>query len=647
MALYELECAIKSNEPTKVYEWFRPISAMTKPMYEFIIKSFPVIPSIEMLSVVVSAEPLLLHMMIHRHSEFIKDNRIDWIPYLIELFCERDDLNHPEWLLLICTSYEQVKKAADHTSHLTIDVFMFRLYETNCEWCFRLCEEESCWPFLALHGPLLLKHLDLDSEAYLPILKRIDFGEFDCTLYDCSNPLPRSILEWFIEKRAQTGRPVTLRERFHYFLQSYLHFPDMIDFVSEHMNEDILELPLVIKALQDDVSPIVLDRMLSYVNVNKLRDFEPFSYVNNEYQLKVMLRYVPIDYDSEPTLLIFLWSKGWGHLFHPMEHLYRRFACTRMSDGTSPFHVCDTVDQILEIRHRLDPKLVETMMDVANQRAGPFFETALFRAVRKDNVSVARWWLLFGMNPNKRDRNGDSPLHVASSLEIAEELIKKGARPTAKNKKGWIPIDSHIAHGRVEIVNFLSSISTISSQIGKKRKSPLDLAGNHTKMVEYLIRNGWNPNKKDSMGCTMWHHWAYHRRYDVLETALENVLYVKIRRNRTGYTPFHYLSSPNDDRSAELILDLANKVRDRQVKRCVKLETQHGKNPLYYATHPNTVRSLIILGAVPKLPIHVYIKECVREEYHRSIRYVREIEKEYTFPTDMVECILTYLTVKK
>ena len=101
-------------------------------------------------------------------------------------------------------------------------------------------------------------------------------------------------------------------------------------------------------------------------------------------------------------------------------------------------------------------------------------ETALHAVVQRCDITWVRFLLQRGANPNIADKNGTTPLQIASQLgfiEGVERLIKAGAEIDVSNVAGETPLMSAI-HRR-------------------------DLA-----MIELFVENGANLEKTDNSGRT-------------------------------------------------------------------------------------------------------------------------------------------------
>ncbi len=107
----------------------------------------------------------------------------------------------------------------------------------------------------------------------------------------------------------------------------------------------------------------------------------------------------------------------------------------------------------------VDPNdAVESKEDPADVKLG-FKEIALQEAVQLgSSQEMVKAILAAGANPNAKDQNGETALHLSARLghqEIVDTLIGPGAKFDAKNKQGETPLHLAVRHGHVGIVDKL------------------------------------------------------------------------------------------------------------------------------------------------------------------------------------------------
>lgn len=107
---------------------------------------------------------------------------------------------------------------------------------------------------------------------------------------------------------------------------------------------------------------------------------------------------------------------------------------------------------------------------VLNARDGGTGETALHIAVRRRDLPWTNFMVQRGVDPELRDKSGDTPLGLAARLgfpEGARALIAGGARIDGPNARGETPLIIAVQARRLDL-------------------------------VQMLVRNGANPQKQDT-----------------------------------------------------------------------------------------------------------------------------------------------------
>ncbi|KAJ1564984.1 hypothetical protein HK405_013474 [Cladochytrium tenue] len=86
-----------------------------------------------------------------------------------------------------------------------------------------------------------------------------------------------------------------------------------------------------------------------------------------------------------------------------------------------------------------------------------FGYTPLAAAASYRHTDLVRALLARGANPNVADADGDTPLHVVETAEIAGLLVAAGADPARRNADGVLPIETADEEERDEVVEFLKA----------------------------------------------------------------------------------------------------------------------------------------------------------------------------------------------
>ena len=82
-------------------------------------------------------------------------------------------------------------------------------------------------------------------------------------------------------------------------------------------------------------------------------------------------------------------------------------------------------------------------------------EVSIHTAVRLGDVDRIRSVLEKGADVNAQDKNGVTPLHLATNKDVAELLLAKGADIKAKDQNGKTPLDAAMQEYRQETAKLL------------------------------------------------------------------------------------------------------------------------------------------------------------------------------------------------
>ena len=222
------------------------------------------------------------------------------------------------------------------------------------------------------------------------------------------------------------------------------------------------------------------------------------------------------------------------------------------------------------------------------------FYNPLFIAVQSNNIPKAKKLLDSGKDPNEKDRYGNTPLIYAASngnIEMVKLLLNYKANPNIKGYKSNTPLIHAIQQGHIKVIDLLlqngAEIIPLSEAIKYSQKTKtiehlfqqgatLDVSlheiAQNPSIVKSLLKEGANPNEKDSK----------------------------------GRTPLHNAAQKNEPQSIAILLAAGADPNTQD---------NNGETPLYYVSNPDIVQKLIESGANlfitnnnGKSLLHVHVK---------------------------------------
>jgi ankyrin repeat protein len=114
-----------------------------------------------------------------------------------------------------------------------------------------------------------------------------------------------------------------------------------------------------------------------------------------------------------------------------------------------------------------------------------------------------KFLLEFGLDPNQRNKNGETPLRRSFDAESTALLLKYGADPNAQNNEGVTPLQTAM-YSNTENVSLLLKAGADPNIPNNDGETPLHEVF-HLGMIALLLEAGADPNTQDKHGRTPLH----------------------------------------------------------------------------------------------------------------------------------------------
>ena len=132
-----------------------------------------------------------------------------------------------------------------------------------------------------------------------------------------------------------------------------------------------------------------------------------------------------------------------------------------------------------------------------------------------------------------------TPLHVASSCEVADILLYHGADVTAQDEHGWTPLHQACRWGHEEVAHILLEHGANVTAQNKLESTPLHHAcrWGHNEVARILLEHGANPKAQGRDGWTPLHEASSCGHIELVGTLIEHGADVRTQ-DRHGWTPY-------------------------------------------------------------------------------------------------------------
>ena len=184
------------------------------------------------------------------------------------------------------------------------------------------------------------------------------------------------------------------------------------------------------------------------------------------------------------------------------------------------------------------------------------------------NIEKIRVFLNTGIDPNIVDKNGNTPLLVATKYRKARAinfLLVRGANPNIANKKGITPLHIAIDNNDYKLVRNLILRGANIDIATASGFTPLMSAVNkgNDKIANLLIKNGAKINAQNKKGYTALHIAGYNGSPNMVKKLIANKAALDIK-TFNGLNPYDVSLARNNTESFEVIKTAVNREREQQ-----------------------------------------------------------------------------------
>ncbi|MDH4241145.1 MAG: ankyrin repeat domain-containing protein [Phycisphaerae bacterium] len=175
----------------------------------------------------------------------------------------------------------------------------------------------------------------------------------------------------------------------------------------------------------------------------------------------------------------------------------------KRNSGPAPLHnACMRADKDIEIVELLIAAGADIHAKCYSEQADGW--TPLYFACLHENTKAVELLLAKGAKINPISDLGNTPIHYATNVEIAQVLIDNGANIYFRNKEGCSPLHNAVKGGHSDVAKLLIANRAYVTVINNKGTSLLHEAAitKQKEMIELLIAEGVNVNAKDKAGMT-------------------------------------------------------------------------------------------------------------------------------------------------
>ena len=224
----------------------------------------------------------------------------------------------------------------------------------------------------------------------------------------------------------------------------------------------------------------------------------------------------------------------------------------KSNNGPTPLHnACMRADRDIEILQLIIAAGAGLNAKCYSDQADGW--TPLYFACLHENTKAVQLLIANGAKINPISDLGNTPIHYATNVEIAELLIDNGANIYFRNKEGFSPLQNAVKAGHSDVAKLLIAKRAYVTVTNNQGVSLLHEAAitKQKEMMELLIAEGVDVNVKDKAGNTALHLTAQGNEEMVLFLISKGADIDVI--NKAGMTPMQQAETSGNDEIADLL----------------------------------------------------------------------------------------------
>ena len=261
------------------------------------------------------------------------------------------------------------------------------------------------------------------------------------------------------------------------------------------------------------------------------------------------------------------------------------------NDGETPLHwaACNGHTEVVEL-------LLER--DADTEAKNEYGTTPLHLAADRGHTEVVELLLQHRANIHEKDQYGHTPLHWAArkgKTEVVKLLLEHGANPYARINNGKTPRALALDYGHTQCANLLPHfwLKAVIAALSVAAAALIYLVSNglrpgyysryyplhdacwygSTAVVELLLKNGADIDKKNEYGTTPLHLAADRGHTEVVELLLQHRANIH-EKDQYGHTPLHWATAEGHNKVVRLLL---------RHRADINAENNIGETPLHLA----------------------------------------------------------------